>query len=1014
MTGGSSTPLNVTLAAGGTIAGTVSGLAAGTTVVLGGICVNAYEPGVSSFSGYATTATDGTYSIVGLPSGTSSYTVSFSAQCGATPQNYLSQSVTGVTVAGGSSTPVNVTLAAGGTIAGTVSGLAAGTTVVLGGICVNAYDPNNSSFSGYATTATDGTYSIVGLPSGTSSYTVSFSAQCGATPQNYVSQSVTGITVTAGSSTPVNVTLAAGGTIAGTVSGPSGPLGGVCVLVKESAIVGVVGSARTVANGSYTITNLPAGTSYSVWFNAQCGVLPQSYVSQSVTGVTVTAGSTTPVDANLAAGGTIAGTVRGPSGPLGGVCVRVGESGMIGTLSSTRTATDGTYSITGLPAGTSSYSVSFNAQCGATPQNYLSQSVTGVTVTAGSTTPVDANFVAGGSITGTVSGPSGGLGGICVTVYDANGATVANLTTDVNGQFIASDLATGSYAISVNAQCGSSPLNYVNQSMTGVSVVAGSNTSGVLFTLVAGSEISGTVTDASGTNALANICVAANGNGSGVGNNDAVSINNGSYAIVGLPAGTYNVTASANCNGTNQNYVADTQAGILTSAASPATVNFALVTGGEITGVVTGSGGALMANICVSATEQNSVGVVGNAVTAGNGTYTIMGLPNGSYVVEVISQCGSIPLNVTVGALSGVGVVTATTTSGVDFVLSNSTASPPITTPPPLLPVPPSSAPPPTGVPPADLGAPMSTLLTGAGGSLDLSNLSNSSTLTVPAGGLPAGTLLSEFPVVNSSTLAGEVPSGQSLVLSLGVSWVVPNGGVPVATAPLAMTITDAGIVAGDSLYVLAASGFVLVATATTNGSISFSFSANGAFVITSAAAPVAQSAVQLTSVHGVAGRPLTLTASGGAGSGVITYAVLDGTATGCRAVSGQLFATSSGTCLVVATRGASAGFGATSSAQTAVDMGRPAIPASLVVGMTPAQRLLTNHDRAVIASLARKLLAGASVVIYGYAKGDVAVARTRAGAAAAYLVSLVKVHVRLVGVTRFAANEFRLVTTDQ
>ena len=421
-----------------------------------------------------------------------------------------------------------------------------------------------------------------------------------------------------------------------------------------------------------------------------------------------------------------------------------------------------------------------------------------------------------------------------------------------------------------------------------------------------------------------------------------------------------------------------------------------------------------MANICVSATEQNSVGIVGNAVTAGNGTYTIMGLPGGSYLVEVISQCGSIPLNVTAAALSGVGVVTATTTSGVDFVLSNSAATPPTTTPPPLLPVPPSSAPTPTGVPPADLGAPMSTLLTGAGGSLDLSSLSNSSTLTVPAGALPAGTLLSEFPVVNSSTLAGEVPSGQSYVLSVGVSWVAPNGGVPVATSPLAMTITDAGIVAGDSLYVLAASGYVLVATATTNGSISFSFSANGAFVITSAAAPAAQSAVQLTSVHGVAGRPLTLTASGGAGSGVISYLVTDGTATGCRAVSGQLFAKSTGTCLVVATRGASAGFGATSSAQTAVDMGRPAIPASLVVGMTPAQRLLTNHDRAVIASLARELLAGASVVIYGYAKGDVAVARTRAGAAAAYLVSLVKVHVRLVGVTRFAANEFRVVTTDQ
>ncbi len=1003
VTAGSTTTEDFVLTAGGVVTGTVSG----PNGALDNVCVMVQEPGVASAYGFAMTAVDGSYSIVGLPTGTA-YNVSLNAQCNGSNQNYVSQTISGVPVTAGSSTTENVTLAAGGTITGTVSGPSG----PLANVCVDAYETGVAGADGSATTASDGTYTIVGLPTGTS-YSVSTTANCyGPTSlRNVIDQTVSPVSVTAGSPTTENFALAVGGTITGTVSGPSGVLANVCVTANDANVSGAYGFAITASDGTYTIVGLPTGTAYSVTFNAKCTRSPQNYVNQSISPVSVTAGSSTTQNVTLAAGGTITGTVSGPSGVLANVCVRAVENGVVGAGGSTRTATNGSYTITGLPAGTS-YSVSFNAQCTASTQNYVNQMISPVSVTVGSSTTENVTLAAGGTITGTVSGSGGPLEGVCVTIYDSSGTTVANLSTDVNGQFDVSGLSVGDYAISVNAQCGSSPLDYVNQSVTGVSVVAGSNASSVTFDLVAGSEITGTVTDATSGSQLANVCVAANGNGSGVGNNSAMTNANGTYTIVGLPAGTYNVTASADCNGTNANYVAQTVAGVVTSSASPTMLNFALPTGGQVTGVVTGNGGAPMADVCVSAIQQNSVGVVGNAVSVANGTYTIMGLPAGSYRVEIVPQCGSTPQNVTAAALTGVVVTAGATTSGVNFVLSNVSAPPPST--PPTPPAPPSSAPPPTGVPSADLGTPMSTLITGVGGSLDLSSLTESSTLNVPAGALPAGTLVSEFPITNTTALAADVPPGQSFVLAVAVTWVAPSGASPVASPPLTMTISDPGIVVGDNVYMLTASGLQLVGAATANGSISFSVTTDPIFVVTSAALAVSQSTLQVTTTHGVAGTALTLSAVGGSGTGAVTYSVTDGTATGCRVTNGELFAASAGTCLVVATKSASAGYLATSSPATAVSMARPAAPAALVVGMAPAQRLLTNHDRAVIAALSRKLLAGASVVIYGYAKGDRAVARERAAAAAAYLASLIKVHVRLAEVTRVAANEFRIITTSQ
>ena len=81
------------------------------------------------------------------------------------------------------------------------------------------------------------------------------------------------------------------------------------------------------------------------------------------------------------------------------------------------------------------------------------------------------------------------------------------------------------------------------------------------------------------------------------------------------------------------------------------------------------------------------------------------------------------------------------------------------------------------------------------------------------------------------------------------------------------------------------------------------------------------QATLSVTSTSGTYRHRLTLTTSGGSGTGAVTYAAVNGTASGCATLSGQLTASSAGTCLVTATKAADANYNATSSAQTTVTL---------------------------------------------------------------------------------------------
>jgi hypothetical protein len=277
---------------------------------------------------------------------------------------------------------------------------------------------------------------------------------------------------------------------------------------------------------------------------------------------------------------------------------------------------------------------------------------------------------------------------------------------------------------------------------------------------------------------------------------------------------------------------------------------------------------------------------------------------------------------------------------------------------------------------------------------------------------MPTGTTLSIYPVADSSTLDTMLPSGHTYVASFAVTWENPDGTSLSAVTPVTMTITDPNIVAGDTIYVLTSTGFVVAGTATTNGTVTVTFSTDPVFALTSS--QVAQAPLTISSTSGAFGTALHLTTSGGSGTGVLSFSVTNGTATGCAVTSGVLTSQSSGTCIVTATKAADANYDAISSNATTIELAMPARPSRVTTNFTPGKSTLSSSARAALRALAKKLLRGASVTVTGYAPDHSTLARRRAIAVADYLKSLVKVNVVVKTVTKGSSNEATVATTKQ
>jgi molybdopterin-binding protein len=517
----------------------------------------------------------GSYTITGLKTG--SYKVYFIPEEGV---NELVQYYNGK-AAEAEATPVAVTaptttagvnaeLHAGGQISGRVTAAATHAPIAEIFVCV---DDASAKFDRCTFTNSNGEYTDAALPNG--SYVVEFSSFLEET--SYLTQFYNGksssagaqeVGVTAGTTvTGVNAELQSanqGGQITGTVTKAGGTeeIAGIQVCAYELSEIDFFDScAVTDSKGDYTISGLAEG-SYEVFFSGEnCQVTPctkQNYISQYYNGVAsyteatpvvVLANNTTPaIDAKMVEGGRLEGRVVGDVAgepPLEKVDVCADEADSFGNCAETNG--NGEYRIEGLRGG-SSYTVDFDAYS----SNYLSQSVSGVSIKEGQTTNEgQVKLLVGGQVSGRVTGsPSHGPVAEAEVCAESSGLEGRCAITNANGEYTIMALSSGTYTVSFYSS--SEEANYVSQQLS-TSVTEGSTTANVNVELQPGAQITGVVTDASTHLGVANVEVCAESSAGGkctVTETGAASASAASNTLT-IPGGTFTLTKVAFNSKTN-------------------------------------------------------------------------------------------------------------------------------------------------------------------------------------------------------------------------------------------------------------------------------------------------------------------------------------------------------------------------------------------------------------------------------------------------------------------------------
>jgi hypothetical protein len=509
-----------------------------------------------------TTATNGTYTISGLPSGT--FTLSAGGASGYAPQYWDDEYVAGpdgadqFTFASSGETQSNFDFAldSGASISGTVKDTSG---KALSGIVVTAYASeddayNQVSTAPHVTTSSTGAYSFTSLPSG--DYTVAFSSAAGASV-HYLTQywqdvndpyEADDVDVELGSKiTGINATMAKAAMITGTISAPVDLASGdYTVYACEAYDNGdgtydgyscedtsnLISASVNYSTGAYTLSNLPAST-YTVYVaftgpeNVQSGYYPNSVNVNNVGAVKATAGATTAgANVQLQTGATISGHVSADGNPVSGANVGAYEDsdGTDATQGHNeipdRTATtdaSGNYTINGL--GTAGFGVKVDGTGSAATQWYSSASseyaAQTLSVTApNATTGIDFTLQADAVIKGTVTAAdtTDPLSNVKViaSLYRSSGATISDTTdttyTDNAGKYSFNDLAAGDYQIQFvpdEWSDGYLPSYYGGSASHHLTVGAGSTTT-ANASLNHGGTYTGTVVDSAG-DPLANV-----------------------------------------------------------------------------------------------------------------------------------------------------------------------------------------------------------------------------------------------------------------------------------------------------------------------------------------------------------------------------------------------------------------------------------------------------------------------------------------------------------------------------
>ncbi|GLZ42916.1 SdrD B-like domain-containing protein [Actinokineospora sp. NBRC 105648] len=467
------------------------------------------------------------------------------------------------------------------------------------------------------------------------------------------------------------------------ISGATVTLTGTDALNNPVSVV-----TTSAANGTYSFTNLVGGT-YSV-----TETQPAGYTDGADRAGT-SGGTPTPPDTiasiSLAGGvdatgylfgefvaGSIAGRVVDDGGTgIAGVSVTLtGPGGPITAIS----AADGSYSFPSLVPGTYTLTETQPNGYGDGPETAgtaggntaVNDVISGIVVGSGVAATgyvfaEDRGSLAGvvfedRNNNGTQDPAEPGIGGVAValTGQDVTGAAVTrNVTTAANGTYTFTNLIGGTYAITETQPAGytdgadragtSGGTLTPPDSITAVTLAGGVDATGYTFGEFRGSSLAGRVVD-DGGNGIAGVTVVLTGPGGPI---NALSAPDGTYSFPNLTPGTYTVTETQPAGygdgpdtaGTAGGTVAnDVISGIVIASGTTATGYVFAEDRGSIAGVVfddfnnnglqdpgeLGIGGVA---VSLSGTDAQNNPVNTVVVTAGNGSYSFVGLVGGTYTV---------------------------------------------------------------------------------------------------------------------------------------------------------------------------------------------------------------------------------------------------------------------------------------------------------------------------------------------------------------------------------------------
>lgn len=545
----------------------------------------------------------GHYEIDGIPPG--SYVITARAE------NYQTQTL-GFFVEAEGSAVVDFSLKPN---PGAVSGVITSENQAVSGALIEIKQNNLLVFSTFSDQV--GNYRIDGIAPG--SYTIQVSAQNHQTV-------VHGLSIVANQEISLDFSLALDpGDLAGIIKSGDKIITGALIEIEKEGVI--IRTAISDDSGYFKVSGLAPG-SYSVQVQAQ------NY-ERAIIGAVIVANQTATLEFNLGENpGSVLGQVKNESGePVIGAIITLIQNDKV--LMTAISDASGNFNIIGIASG--SYILQAQAP------NYVKTSQA-LLIEPSQTETIDLSLKSSpGNIAGTVRDATNAILGALIEVFQ-NGSLVASVLSDQVGQYSLANLAQGSYTISASAK------GYQHL-ILGVTVLANQTTS-LDFTLASNpGSVSGVVRDSKTLAPISGTIVALDING--VKTFTSFSDSQGNYLISGITPGSYIIQAQAEGFETKP-------LGVIIVADQTIEADILLdKSPGKVLGLITDEHGDPIANAFI---EVKSNGLsVGSTHSDSLGNYSIQGLSEGSYTIQVQAQ--------NYGTVVGGLLITALQTSVKNFIL---------------------------------------------------------------------------------------------------------------------------------------------------------------------------------------------------------------------------------------------------------------------------------------------------------------------------------------------------------